>query len=115
MKHSEDEDQLTRLTRTIVEFRNERDWAQFHNAKDLSLALTIEASELSECYLWKSPDEANKEKVAEELADVFIYSLLLAHETGLNIEEIITTKLKKNAEKYPIDKAKGNARKYTEL
>ena len=115
MKHSENEDQLTRLTKTVVEFRNERDWAQFHNAKDLSLALSIEASELSECYLWKTPADANKEKVAEELADVLIYSLLLANETGLNIEEIITTKLKKNAEKYPVDKAKGNARKYTEL
>lgn len=115
MKDSQSEDQLTRLTKLVVEFRNERDWEKFHNAKDLSLALAIEASELTECFLWKEPSEAHKEKVADELADVLIYSLLLANETGLNIEQIIADKLKKNAEKYPIDKAKGNARKYSEL
>ncbi len=107
--------QLERIQEMVVRFRDERDWAQFHNAKDLSLALSIEAGELNECFLWKKPEEAKKEKIAEELADVFVYGLLLANETGLDVEEIITNKLRKNAEKYPVDKAKGSARKYNEL
>jgi|TARA_R110001606_G_C15382113_1_gene650541 NTP pyrophosphatase (non-canonical NTP hydrolase) len=96
-------------------FRNERDWAQFHNAKDLSIALNIEASELLELFLWKKPDEADREKVAEELADVFCYALMLADKYDFDIEKIINDKIYKNSKKYPVEKSKGNSLKYTDL
>ena len=99
----------------LIEFRNERDWAQFHNPKDLALALSIEAAELNEVFLWKNPEEANIEKVKEELADVFAYALLLAEKYDLDVNEIVLNKIKKNGEKYPVDKAKGTATKYTDL
>ena len=106
---------IQKIIQEIIKFRNERDWEQFHNAKDLSLAISIEANELLEQFLWKNPEEANIEKVKEELADVLIYALLLADKLQINIESIVLAKLKKNAEKYPVEKAKGNAKKYTEL
>lgn len=99
----------------LLKFRNERNWEQFHNPKDLALALSIEAAELNELFLWKKPEEANIEKVKEELADIFAYAILLAEKYDLDINEIIKNKISKNAEKYPIDKAKGTAKKYTEL
>jgi len=99
----------------LIEFRNEREWEQFHNPKDLALALSIEAAELNEVFLWKKADEANIEKVKEELADVFAYALLLAEKYGLDINEIVLNKIIKNGEKYPVDKAKGTATKYTDL
>lgn len=99
----------------IIQFTEERDWDQFHNGKDLALALSIEASELNEAFLWKKPEEVNVEKIKEELADVLNYALLIAHKYDLDIKEIILTKLKKNSEKYPISKAKGSAKKYNEL
>lgn len=107
--------EILKLTETLINFRNERDWAQFHNPKDLALALSIEAGELNECFLWKKADEANREKVAEELADVFAYALLLAHEMKLDVETILREKIKKNEIKYPVDKSKGTAAKYNEL
>jgi NTP pyrophosphatase (non-canonical NTP hydrolase) len=103
------------LINELVKFREERNWKQFHNAKDLSLALSIEASELNELYLWKNPEDADAWKVRDELADVFAYGLLLAHEYGFDVQEIILEKMKKNGEKYPVDKAKGNATKYDQL
>lgn len=99
----------------IIQFTEERDWDQFHNGKDLALALSIEASELNEAFLWKKPEEVNVEKIKEELADVLNYAFLIAHKYDLDIKEIILTKLKKNSEKYPISKAKGSAKKYNEL
>lgn len=99
----------------LIRFRNERDWEQFHNPKDLALAINIEAGELLELFLWKDHKEADKEKVKEELADVFAYGLLLAEKYNFDIEEIVLDKIKKNAEKYPIEKAKGTAKKYNEL
>jgi len=99
----------------LLKFRNERDWEQFHNPKDLALAINVEAGELLELFLWKKPDEANKEKVKEELADIFAYGFLLADKYQLDIKEIILEKIKKNREKYPVDKSKGNAKKYNEL
>lgn len=99
----------------IKAFVKERDWEQFHNAKDLALALSIEASELNECFLWKSHAEAKVEKVKDELADILIYAILFADKYDFDIEEIILEKLEKNAAKYPADKAKGNAKKYTDL
>jgi NTP pyrophosphatase (non-canonical NTP hydrolase) len=102
----------------VVKFRDERNWKQFHNPKDLAISLSLEASELLENFQWKESNEAiekHKEGIKDELADVFIYGLLLANEVNLDIEEIITNKLKKNAEKYPISKAYISNKKYTEL
>lgn len=107
--------QIEKITSEIIKFRDERDWAQFHNGKDLALALSIEASELNQLFLWKNPEEVDVKKVKEELADVLNYSFLLAHKYGFNIEEIVLDKIAKNAEKYPIEKAKGSAKKYNEL
>ena len=99
----------------LVKFRNERDWKQFHNAKDLAVALNIESSELLELFLWKNAEEANKEKVKEELADVFSFAFLLAEKYDFDVKQIVFDKIKINAEKYPISKAKGTAKKYDEL
>jgi len=109
------DDALSRITRALTDFRDARNWQQFHNAKDLALALSIEAAELNEVFLWKSGDEANVEKVKEELADVFSFAILLAEKYGFNVEEIITDKIRQNELKYPVDKSKGSAAKYTEL
>lgn len=103
------------LQAILLKFRNERDWEQFHNPKDLALALSIEAAELNELFLWKKPEDANIEKVKEELADVFAYALLLADKYDLDVNEIVLNKIKRNGEKYPVDKAKGTATKYTDL
>lgn len=106
---------LNQLIEEIVKFRDERDWNQFHNSKDLALALSIESSELLELFLWKDNEDFKLDKLKEELADVLMYALLLAHKHNLNITEIIQEKMKKNGEKYPVDKSKGNATKYNEL
>ena len=99
----------------IKKFTEERDWTQFHNAKDLALALSIEASELNECFLWKSADQGNIDKIKDELADILIYALLFADKYDFDLNEIISLKLDKNEKKYPVDKSKGNAKKYTDL
>jgi NTP pyrophosphatase (non-canonical NTP hydrolase) len=98
-----------------VQFRDERDWKQFHNPKDLAAALSIEAGELLEAFLWKSADEAKIEKVKEELADVLAYAILLGHHYDLDLEQVVRDKVIKNGEKYPVEKAKGSATKYNEL
>lgn len=103
------------IIKALINFRNERDWEQFHNSKDLALAISIEAAELLELFLWKKADEANTEKVKEELADIFSFSYLLAEKYGFDIKEIVFEKIRQNAEKYPIDKAKGSAKKYNQL
>ena len=103
------------ITNALLKFRNERDWEQFHNPKDLALAINIEAGELLEEFLWKKHEDANKEKVKEELADVFAYAFLLAEKYGFDVKEIVLDKIKKNGAKYPIDKAKGSAEKYNKL
>ena len=109
------ESDIQALTRMVKAFVYERNWDQFHNPKDLALALSIEAAELNEAFLWKSADAANLEKIAEELADVFIYALLMASKCNLNVPEIVRNKVERNAAKYPVDKAKDRADKYTEL
>jgi len=103
------------LTKLLVDFRDEREWKQFHNSKDLAVAVSIESSELLELFLWKNAEDVNLEKLKEELADVFAYGLLLANNYGLDIHKIIEEKIRKNGEKYPVDKAKGSSKKYTEL
>lgn len=99
----------------LIKFRNERNWEQFHNAKDLALAINVEAGELLELFLWKNANDANKEKVKEELADIFAFAFLLADKYEFNVKEIVLEKIKKNGEKYPVEKAKGTAKKYDEL
>ena len=106
---------LEELRLAIVKFTQERDWDQFHNGKDLSLALSIEASELNEAFLWKKAEDVNVEKVKEELADIFNYAVLIADKYNLDIKQIVLDKLRRNAEKYPVDKAYGSAKKYNEL
>ena len=102
---------INEIIKSLKKFRNDRDWEQFHNPKDLALAINVEAGELLELFLWKSAEDANREKVKEELADIFAFSLLLADKYGLDVKEIVLEKIKQNGEKYPIDKAKGTAKK----
>lgn len=106
---------LSKIINALIKFRDDRDWEQFHNPKDLSIALNIETSELLELFLWKSPEDAEKDRIREELADVFAYALLLAEKYDFNVEQIVLEKIRKNELKYPIDKANGTSKKYTEL
>ena len=107
--------EFEKMKAKVKQFTTERDWDQFHNGKDLAIALSGEAGELLNAFLWKSPEEVKVEKVKEELADVFNYAFLIADKYGLDIEEIMDEKLRINGEKYPVDKAKGSAKKYNEL
>ena len=106
---------IQEITNKIVKFTTDRDWDQFHNGKDLALALSIEAAELNELYLWKKPEDVDVEKVKEELADILNYAFLIADKYNLDIRQIILDKLEHNAQKYPVDKSKGNSKKYNEL
>lgn len=102
----------------LKKFRDERDWSQFHDSKNLATAISIEAAELNELFLWKTireSEEVDVSKIKEELADILSFSFLLAEKHGLDPFDIIAEKIKINAEKYPIDKAKGTATKYTDL
>jgi NTP pyrophosphatase (non-canonical NTP hydrolase) len=106
---------IDEITDALLRFRDERDWEQFHNSKDLALAISIEAAEINELFLWKQPEAVDTADLREELADVFSFCFLLAHKHGLDVQEIILEKIAKNAQKYPIDKAKGTAKKYDRL
>ena len=102
----------------LVQFRDERDWGQFHDSKNLALALSIEAAELNELFLWKNEEEAeqvDQEKLREELADVFAYAIMLAGRHSLEVSEIVKDKIAKNAKKYPVEKSKGSSAKYDGL
>jgi NTP pyrophosphatase (non-canonical NTP hydrolase) len=106
------------LIQKLLAFREERNWAQFHNPKDLAISLSLEASELLENFQWRTSEDAvsqKKQDIADELADVLIYSVYLADALGLNIEEIIRDKMRRNGEKYPVDKSFGKMNKYNEL
>jgi NTP pyrophosphatase (non-canonical NTP hydrolase) len=110
--------EIRELIEALVQFRDERDWSQFHDSKNLATAISIEAAELNEVFLWKdlkASEEVDKEKIKEELADVFAYALLLAEKHNLDIKQIVLDKIARNAQKYPVDKAKGSAKKYDEL
>lgn len=107
--------EFTEILQALEKFRDDRDWKQFHNPKDLAIALSIESGELLEKFLWKEADEADPEGLKEELADVFAYAFLLAGRCGFDVRELVMEKIRKNAEKYPVDKAKGTAKKYNEL
>jgi len=109
---------IEEVVHEILKFRDERDWEQFHDSKNLATAISIEAAELNELFLWKSAEEServNRSSIKEELADILIFSFLLAHKHNFNINEIIMEKINKNSKKYPVDKAKGTAKKYSEL
>ena len=110
--------EIEQITAAVVKFRDERDWAQFHDSKNLAAAISIEAAELNEHFLWKTTtqsDAVSRDLIKEELADVLIYSFLLAHKHGFNITEIMLQKMQVNAEKYPVSKSRGNSKKYDEL
>lgn len=108
-------DALTEIVEKLRIFNREREWDQFHDAKNLALSISIEASELNECFLWKSADEAEKTKVEEELADVFLCAIMLADKYDIDVKGICLKKIERNAQKYPVEKAKGKATKYDEL
>ncbi|WP_144466163.1 nucleotide pyrophosphohydrolase [Bacillus sp. FDAARGOS_235] len=106
------------ISEKILKFLDDRDWKQFHNAKDLAISLSLEASELLENFQWKSSEEAaekNLENIKDELADVLIYSILLADQIDVDIEKLILNKIEKNEKKYPVEKAYGSNKKYDEL
>ncbi|MBQ2861781.1 MAG: nucleotide pyrophosphohydrolase [Oscillospiraceae bacterium] len=102
----------------VLKFRDDRNWRQFHNPKDLAISVSLEAAELLEVFQWSASDlvcEEKKDKIKEELADVLNYCILLADACGLDLDEIITAKVKRNSEKYPVELAYGSKEKYTEL
>ena len=105
----------------IRKFRDDRDWKQFHNPKDLAVSISIEAAELLELFQWKTAEESNRfaadnrERVSEEIADVAIYLVELADITGIDLAKAIDAKLEKNAQKYPVEKSRGRSTKYTDL
>lgn len=103
------------IIQALIKFRDERDWEQFHNPKDLAIALSCEAGELLELFLWKSSSDADKEKVKEELADVFSFAFLMAEKYGFDVKQIVLEKIEKNRQKYPVEVSKGNAKKYNEF
>ena len=109
---------IQEITNALINFRNQRDWEQFHDTKNLATAISIEAAELNELFLWKDVKESenvDKEMLKEELADVFSFSFMLAHRHGFDVKQMVLEKIKKNGEKYPVDKAKGSAKKYDQL
>lgn len=106
------------LQKAVIKFRDERNWSQFHNAKDLAISLNLEASELLETFQWKSSEEAIETKMQEmkeEVADVMIYLLMLSDKLTIHLQEVVHAKLVKNAEKDPVEKVFGSNKKYNEL
>ena len=102
----------------IIKFREDREWKQFHNPKDLAISISLEASELLEVFQWSGADTSSKnkiEKIKEELADVVNYCILMADACGLDLDEIVQAKIEKNNEKYPVEKSKGKSDKYDKL
>jgi NTP pyrophosphatase (non-canonical NTP hydrolase) len=114
-------DQISELANLVLKFREERDWKQFHNAKDVAVSLALEAAELLELTQWRNGKELdehlakNREAIADELADIFGWILVLAHDQKIDLADALRRKLIKNEEKYPVAKARGVASKYTEL
>jgi len=104
---------MEKLIKEIIDFRDKRDWKQFHTPSNIAKSISIEAAELLECFQWN--DEYNNQKVKEELADVLIYCVLMAEATDLDFSSIIKEKLDINRNKYPVDKCKGTSKKYNEL
>lgn len=110
--------EIEELTKLINKFREDRDWRQFHNPKDLAISLSIEASELLETFQWKNSEEAigkNKLNIQRELADVIVYALMLSDDLDFDVKQIVESKLIENAKKYPVEKSKGSNEKYSSL
>ena len=113
--------EIKKLTKKIVKFRNDRDWKQFHNPKDIALSLILEAAELLEHFQWKNQEEiekyikTNKKDIGDELADVLYWVLLMCNDLEIDISRALEKKIEKNERKYPIDKAKGKHTKYNKL
>jgi len=116
-----DEDKIEKLKERIRSFRDARDWKQFHNPKDMAISISIEAAELLEEFQWRDSASVEKKvkeerhKIEDEMADIYIYLLELSDILGIDLVEAAKKKMAKNEIKYPVDKAKGNAKKYTEL
>lgn len=114
-------DTIKTLTDRIIKFRDDRDWKQFHNPKDQAISLSLEAAEVLEHFQWKNKEEmeefikSGKTEIGEELADVLYWVLLMSHDFNIDAFEALSTKMDKNEKKYPVEKAKGNNKKYTEL
>jgi NTP pyrophosphatase (non-canonical NTP hydrolase) len=114
-------EKIEELTNRIIAFRDARDWKQFHNPKDVALSMVLEAGEVMEHFQWKNAEEmikyseTNKTEIGEELADVLYWVLLMGHDLKIDVLEALEKKIEKNAEKYPVEKARGSAKKYTEL
>lgn len=114
-------EEIKNLTKRIIEFRDARDWKQFHNPKDLAISLSLEASEFLEHFQWKNEEEVkkyiqeSKSELADELADVFNYLLLTAHDLDINIVDALNNKIDKSEKKYPVEKAMGKHTKYNKL
>ena len=112
---------LDELAQLVLDFRHERDWKQFHNPKDQALSLVLEAAEFLELMQWRNGRELerflkqNKSRVEEELADVLGWVLLIAHDLKIDLADAFARKIELNKKKYPVEKARGSARKYTEL
>ena len=112
---------IDKLKEAVVAFRDERDWKQFHNPKDSAISLALEAAEVLEHFQWKNKEEMevyvkeHKDDVAEELADVLYWILLMANDLDIDISDAFMKKLEKNGQKYPIEKSRGSIKKYTEL
>ena len=104
---------MNEVIQRVLQFRDSRNWSQFHTPENLSKSIVIEASELLELFQWSS--EVDQTELSDELADVFVYAILLMNHYGLNFEEIILNKIKKNEEKYPVEKAYGKSTKYNKL
>ncbi|ARJ51995.1 nucleotide pyrophosphohydrolase [Staphylococcus lutrae] len=110
--------EMQEIIKKINHFRDERNWRQYHNEKDLALSISLEAAELLELFQWKTSEEvihSKQERLAEELADVLIYSYMLADNLGFNVNDIIARKLEKNAIKYPVEKCRNSNKKYDKL
>lgn len=111
---------ITNITEKIRAFRDARDWAQFHNPKDMAMAISLEAGELMEHFLWKTPSEvearieSHREEISDEIADVAVYLFELADNLGIDLLQAMENKMQKNADKYPAEKVKGSSKKYTE-
>ena len=115
--------QFEDLVKKALDFRKVRNWEQYHSAKNVALSIVLEAAELLEIFQWKTDEEAKellndpakKEEIADELSDILLYSILMSHDLGIDILEAANKKIDKNSKKYPVEKAKGKAVKYTEL
>lgn len=111
-------EKFDKINEIIKKFRDDREWSQFHNPKDLAISLSLEAAELLECFQWKSSAEAEKnnyQDIKYEIADVAVYLLLICDKMGINLLDAVEEKMKLNEKKYPVEKARGCSKKYNEL